>query len=162
MSENEQASAEQQGPQFAVQRIYLRDASLESPNAPQIFTKGWQPEVSLDMNTQSKNLGDNVYEVVLTLTVTVKNAGDVAFLVELQQAGIFSIAGLGEMEMAHTIGAFCPNILFPYAREAVDSLATKASFPPIMLAPVNFDALYAQKMAEAQAAAQAAQEAGQH
>lgn len=148
MPENEQAAAEQQAPQFAVQRIYLRDASLESPNVPAIFTKPWQPEVGLDMNTQSKNLGENVYEVVLTLTVTVKTAGDIAFLIELQQAGIFSIAGLGDAELGHTIGAFCPNILFPYAREAVDAMATKASFPPIMLAPINFDALYAQKVAE--------------
>lgn len=161
MSENEQnaASQEQQSPQFSVQRVYIKDASFESPNAPEIFMSPWQPEVGLEMNTQTNQLGENAFEVVLTLTVTVKNEDKTAFLVELQQAGIFAIAGLGEAEMHHTLGAFCPSILFPYAREAIDSLVTKASFPALMLAPVNFDALYAQQMAQAQ---QQAGEEAQH
>ncbi|EAR60032.1 protein-export chaperone SecB [Neptuniibacter caesariensis] len=157
MSENEQnaASQEQQGPQFSVQRVYIKDSSFESPNAPEIFMSPWQPEVGLEMNTQTNQLGDNAFEVVLTLTVTVKNEDKTAFLVELQQAGIFAIAGLGEAEMHHTLGAFCPSILFPYAREAIDSMVTKASFPALMLAPVNFDALYAQQMAQQQAGEEA-------
>jgi preprotein translocase subunit SecB len=156
MSENEQntASQEEQGPQFAVQRVYVKDSSFESPNSPEIFTTPWQPEVGLEMNTATKQLGDNAFEVVLTLTVTVKNADKTAFLVELQQAGIFAIAGLSEQEMHHTLGAFCPNLLFPYAREAIDNMVVKASFPALMLAPVNFDALYAQQMAQQQAAAE--------
>lgn len=149
MSENEQnAQSEAQAPQFAVQRIYVKDSSFESPNAPSVFTKPWQPEVNLDMSTRTEQLGAGAFEVILTLTVTVKNDNETAFLVELQQAGIFTIAGLGEQELHHTLGAFCPNILFPYAREAIDSMVTKASFPPLMLAPVNFDALYAQQMAQ--------------
>lgn len=133
-------------PQFAVQRIYIKDASMESPNSPQVFLKPWEPEINMDMNTEVKTLDDTNYEVVLTLTVTAKNDGETAFLVELQQAAIFSIAGLNEQELHHTLGAFCPNILFPYARESIDTLVTKASFPPVMLAPVNFDALYAQQL----------------
>lgn len=157
MSENEQnQAAEAQGPQFAVQRVYLKDASLESPNAPEVFTKAWQPEINLDMNSRTQQLGEGAYEVVLTLTVTVTNEGENAFLTEIQQAGIFTIAGLEEAELHHTLGAFCPNILFPYAREAIDNMVTKASFPPLMLAPVNFDALYAQQLAQQQAQAEGA------
>lgn len=157
MAENEQNQApEAQGPQFAVQRVYLKDASLESPNAPEIFTKAWQPEINLDMNSRTQQLGEGAYEVVLTLTVTVKNEDETAFLTEIQQAGIFSISGLEEAELHHTLGAFCPNILFPYAREAIDNMVTKASFPPLMLAPVNFDALYAQQLAQQQSQAEGA------
>ncbi|MEM5537852.1 protein-export chaperone SecB [Neptuniibacter pectenicola] len=152
MADNEQNTApqEEQGPQFAVQRVYIKDASFESPNSPAIFMSPWQPEVGLEMNTQTNQVGENAFEVVLTLTVTVKNDDKTAFLVELQQAGIFAISGLGEQEMHHTLGAFCPGILFPYAREAIDAMVIKASFPALMLAPVNFDALYAQQMAQAQ------------
>ena len=106
------------------------------------------------MNSRTQQLGEGAYEVVLTLTVTVKNDNDTAFLAEIQQAGIFTIAGLEEGELHHTLGAFCPNILFPYAREAIDNMASKASFPPLMLAPVNFDALYAQQLAQQQAQAE--------
>ncbi len=147
MSEN------QQQPQFALKRVYLKDASLETPAAPQIFTKPWQPEVNLDINTKSQALDEQHFEVILTLTVTVKNSDETAFLVEVQQAGIFLLAGLGDAETRHTLGAFCPNLLFPYAREAIDNLASKASFPALMLAPVNFDALYAQQLQKEQATA---------
>jgi len=104
------------------------------------------------MNTRTKSLDENHYEVVLTLTVTGKNGAETAFLVEVQQAGIFLIVGIEGPELHHTLGAFCPNLLFPYAREAVDSFVTRASFPPLMLAPVNFDALYAQQVKQQQAA----------
>lgn len=158
MSENEQNTANQeaQGPQFSVQRVYIKDASFESPNAPGIFTSPWQPEVGVELNTATQQLSDTAYEVVLTITVTVKNAEQTAFLVEMQQAGIFAITGLEEHELNHTLGAFCPSILFPYAREAIDSMVVKASFPALMLAPVNFDALFAQQVAQKQA------EAAQH
>jgi preprotein translocase subunit SecB len=155
--ENAQNGAQQAtGPQFSVQRIYLKDVSLEAPGTPAIFTSAWKPEINLDLNTRTRTLGENQYEVILTLTVTAKNDGNNAFLIEIQQAGIFQIAGLADAELNHTLGAFCPNILFPYARESVDGLATKASFPALMLAPVNFDALYAQQMQ--QKAAQAAEQ----
>lgn len=148
------ADEQQSGPQFGIQRVYLKDVSLESPNSPAVFTKQWQPDVNLDMNTQTKALGEDVYEVVLTLTVTGTNDGENAFLIEVQQAGIFVVGGMEEAETHHTLGAFCPNILFPYARETIDSLVTKASFPPLMLAPVNFDALYMQQLQQQQEAEQ--------
>lgn len=161
MAENEQNTQEQQAPQFAIQRVYLKDASFEAPNSPQIFTKQWQPEINLDMNTATSKLDDTVFEVVLTLTVTAKNEGDTAFLVELQQAGIFTVSGLADAELHHTLGAFCPSILFPYAREAIDNMVNKGSFPALMLSPVNFDALYAQQMQQ-QAAQETTEEAPQH
>ncbi|RAU16498.1 protein-export chaperone SecB [Nitrincola tibetensis] len=145
-------------PQFALQRVFLKDVSLETPAGPQVFTKAWQPDVKLDLNTKTNALDETHYEVVLTLTVTISNDGKTALLVELQQAGIFLISGLGEAELGHTLGAFCPNILFPYAREAVDSMMTRASFPPLMLAPVNFDALYAQQLQQKAAQQEAAPE----
>lgn len=153
MTEQLNGAAEQ--PQFALQRVYVRDLSFEAPKAPEVFRQAWQPAINVDLNTGSKELGDGFYEVVLTLTVTVKNGGEeVAFIAEVQQAGIFLIKGLEAAAMSHTLGAFCPNLLFPYAREALDSLVVRGSFPALMLAPVNFDALYAQEM-ERQAQAQA-------
>ncbi|PJE78393.1 Protein-export protein SecB [invertebrate metagenome] len=142
------AEQQQEQAQFSLQRIYVKDLSFESPKAPDIFQKQWQPEVKLDLNTSNRMLGEDAYEVVLSLTITVKNGAEdkqeTAFVVEVQQAGVFLVKGLDEEELHRTLGAFCPNILFPYAREAVDNLVLRGSFPPIMLAPVNFDALYLQ------------------
>ncbi|MBV4505222.1 MULTISPECIES: protein-export chaperone SecB [Pseudomonas] len=139
-------------PQFSLQRIYVRDLSFEAPKSPQIFRQQWEPSVSLDLNTRQKALEGDFHEVVLTLSVTVKNGDEVAFIAEVQQAGIFLIANLDAASMSHTLGAFCPNILFPYARETLDSLVTRGSFPALMLSPVNFDALYAQEMQRMQEA----------
>lgn len=148
---NGAAAAEPQGPQFSLQRIYVKDLSFEAPKSPEIFRQEWQPAVSLDLNTRQKPLEGDFHEVVLTLSVTVKTGEDVAFIAEVQQAGIFLIKGLDAASMSHTLGAFCPNILFPYAREALDNLVTRGSFPALMLSPVNFDALYAQELARQQA-----------
>gem|GEM_PF-9109 len=137
------AAQEEQGAQFSLQRIYVRDLSFEAPKSPEIFRHEWNPSVALDLNTKQKALEGDFHEVVLTLSVTVKTGEEVAFIAEVQQAGIFLIKGLEPQAMSHTLGAFCPNILFPYAREALDSLVTRGSFPALMLAPVNFDALYA-------------------
>ncbi|MCF6435310.1 MULTISPECIES: protein-export chaperone SecB [Pseudoalteromonas] len=155
--QNQNAAAEQQGAQFNIQRIYTKDVSFETPNSPAIFQKEWTPEVKLDMDTRSEKLDNNIYEVVLALTVTTTIGEETAFLCEIQQAGIFSIADIEEVQMAHMLGAFCPNILFPYAREAVASLVNRGTFPQLNLAPVNFDALFAQYMQ--QRAAQAEQTA---
>ncbi|MCQ4311534.1 protein-export chaperone SecB [Stutzerimonas sp. VN223-3] len=144
------AAQEEQGAQFSLQRIYVRDLSFEAPKSPEIFRQEWNPSVALDLNTKQKSLEGDFHEVVLTLSVTVKTGEEVAFIAEVQQAGIFLIKGLEAQAMSHTLGAFCPNILFPYAREALDSLVTRGSFPALMLAPVNFDALYAQEMARMQ------------
>ena len=149
------AAPEAQGPQFSLQRIYVRDLSFEAPKSPEIFRQEWTPSVELDLNTRQKPLEGDFHEVVLTLSVTVKTAGEVAFIAEVQQAGIFLISGLDAAAMSHTLGAFCPNILFPYAREALDNLVTRGSCPALMLAPVNFDALYAQELGRMQAAGNA-------
>jgi len=127
---------------FQIQRIYTKDVSFEAPNAPQVFQKEWEPEVKLDLDTASTLLADDVYEVVLRVTVTATVGEDTAFLCEVQQAGIFSVAGIDGNQMAHCLGAYCPNILFPYARECITSLVSRGTFPQLNLAPVNFDALF--------------------
>ena len=152
MSENTEntAAASEAEQQFTIQKIYIKDVSFESPNAPAVFTEDWKPDSNLELNTNGKKLEDNVYEVVLSLTVTVKNNDKVAHLVEIQQCGIFSVAGFNDQDLAHMLGSFCPNILFPYAREAVSDLVTRGGFPQLLLAPVNFDALYAQHLQQLQ------------
>lgn len=131
--------------QFALQRIYVKDASFESPMSPNAFRSGWSPKVNLELNSRHSSLQDDLYEVVLSLTVTTRNeAEEVLYLAEVQQAGIFMLKGFAEDVMGRTLGSFCPNVLFPYAREAIDGLVIRGSFPPLMLAPVNFDALYEQ------------------
>ncbi len=156
--ENQNSAAgntEQAAPQFAIQRVYTKDISFETPNSPAIFQKEWKPELKLDLDTRSAKLSDDTYEVVLALTVTATVEGQTAFLAEVQQAGIFTIGNLPEAQLAHTIGAFCPTTLFPYARESVANLVNRGSFPQINLAPVNFDALFAsyvQQKAKEQAA----------
>ena len=155
--------AEQQAAeQFAIQRIYVKDISYESPNAPAIFRKEWQPAIPLDLDTRSEKLDDNTFEVVLSLTVTARLEEEVAFLCEVQQAGIFSVPVLEDAQMAHMLASFCPNILFPYAREAVSNLVNRGTFPQLNLAPVNFDALFAQYVQKRQAEAQAQQGVTQH
>ncbi|MBV7317500.1 protein-export chaperone SecB [Shewanella sp. NIFS-20-20] len=141
---------EQQAPQFQIQRIFTKDVSFETPNSPNVFQKEWQPEVKLDLDTRSNKLAYDVFEVVLSLTVTATNGDETAFLCEVQQAGIFSVSGLTEPQLAHSLGAYCPNILFPYARELVGSLVARGTFPQLNLAPVNFDALFAQYVQQRQ------------
>lgn len=145
MSEDNQAQQENER-NFAIKRIYTKDISFETPNAPTIFTEQLQPETNLDLNSEVNALGEDHYEIVLTLTVTTKSGEKVAFLVEVQQAGIFHIKGFEKKELGPMIGAYCPNILFPYAREVISDLVSKGSFPQLVLAPVNFDLLYAQQL----------------
>lgn len=142
-------------PQFAIQRVYTKDVSFETPNSPAIFQKEWKPEIKLDLDTRSDKLADDTYEVVLAVTVTATVEGQTAFLAEVQQAGIFTIGNLPEAQLAHTIGAFCPTTLFPYARETVASLVNRGSFPQFNLSPVNFEALFASYVKQRQAEAQA-------
>ena len=131
--------------QFMIQRIYMKDLSFETHGTPKVFQKKWEPELSLDLNTRNTKLEDNVYEVTLTVTATVKNQGATAFLCEIKQAGIFTIQGAPENQLDHLLGSFCPNILFPYAREAITAEVIRGSFPQLVLAPINFDALYMQQ-----------------
>jgi len=144
-------------PQFALQRIYLKDASFEVPNAPRVFLQAWNPEISIDLATGMAQLEDgNHFEVTLSLTVTARNDNQVAFLVEVQQAGIFQAVGFPDEELAPLLGAYCPNLLFPYAREAISDLVGKGSFPQLLLQPINFDAVFAEnqrRLAEGDATA---------
>lgn len=144
----EQNNQQAQDAQFMVQRIYMKDLSFETNNTPDIFQKKWEPELSLDLNTQHNKLEEGVYEVILTVTATVKNQQENAFLVEVKQAGIFTIQGAATEQLDHLLGSFCPNILFPYAREAITSEVIRGSFPQLVLAPINFDALYMQQLEE--------------
>ena len=143
MSETEQ--------QFAVQRLYVKDASFESPLGAEVFTKQWNPEIQVDLGSKNNKLSDDQYEVVLSVTITGKMEGNTAFLIEVHQAGVFMIKGLEGEQLRRAISIMCPNLLFPYAREAVDGLALKGGFPAIGLQPVNFEALYVQALQKAQA-----------
>ncbi|ACS83997.1 protein-export chaperone SecB [Musicola paradisiaca] len=127
---------------FQIQRIYTKDISFEAPNAPQVFQQEWNPEVKLDLDTASTQLADDVYEVVLRVTVTATLGEETAFLCEVQQAGIFTVGGMEGQQLAHCLGAYCPNVLFPYVRECITSLVSRGTFPQLNLAPVNFDALF--------------------
>ncbi len=148
---NTAVAQEEVAPQFSLQRIFVKDLSFEAPKSPEIFREDWSPQVEMDLNTRQRSLEGDFHEVVLTITVTVKTTDEVAFIVEVQQAGIFLIQGLDEASKGHALGAFCPGLLFPYARETIDSLVVRGSFPALMLAPVNFDALYAQELERMQA-----------
>ena len=160
MSEEEKGAAASEAseqPQIMIQRVYLKDLSFESPSSPQSFSAEWKPEVGVDLNSQARQLNETSFEVVLRITITAKAEDKTVYLTEVQQAGLFHIANVPNESMGQVLGAFCPNILFPYAREAIDSLVQRGGFPALMLAPVNFDALYAQSMA--QQAAQAVEAA---
>jgi len=140
------ATAEEEGPQFAIQRIYVKDLSFESPSAPKIFLKEWQPELHMDVGTKTEAIDDDTHEVILTVTITVKVDGKTAFLVEVKQAGIFTIKDFPEDQVAPVLGSFCPNVLYPYARQVVTDAVVQGGFPQLYLAPVNFDALYQQHL----------------
>ena len=136
--------------QFSIQRIFVKDISLETPNSPMIFTEKWEPNVEFNLSSNATSVQENLFEVVLNITVTVKVSEKTAYLVEISQAGLFGLIGFPEEEMGPMLGSFCPNTLFPCAREVISDLVIKAGFPPMLLAPVNFDALYAQHMQQMQ------------
>jgi len=160
MSENDQASAATTNnapeQEFGLQRIYTKDVSFETPNSPDVFTQDWKPEINMNLQTSSRSIGSDVYEVVLHITLTCKMGEKTAYLCEVQQAGIFGVRGFDEAEMGHMMGAYCPNVLFPYVREVISDLVTKGSFPQMVVSPVNFDALYQQQLQQ-----QASQKEGQ-
>lgn len=140
--------------QFAIQKIYVKDVSFETPNSPAIFTENrWEPEVNVQLNSRAAPMADQMHEVLLSVTITAKLGDKTAYLVEVQQAGIFRTEGFEQPQLNHLLGSFCPNILFPYVREAISDMVTRGGFPQLLLAPVNFDALYAQHMQQQQDAA---------
>jgi preprotein translocase subunit SecB len=142
-------------PSFGIEKLYVKDLSLEVPNAPAIFLEQDAPEVSIQLNTAGQMVGENAYEVVLTVTVTAKLGEKTVFLVEVGQAGVFRIVNVPEEQLEPLIAIACPNVLFPFAREAVSDAVVRAGFQPIVLQPVNFEGMYMQRLQEQQEAAAA-------
>lgn len=139
-----------QQPTFGIEKIYVKDLSLEIPHAPEVFLSGEQPQVDVQLHNEGKAIDDGMYQVVLTVTVTAKAGEKTLFLVEVAQAGVFQIRNLPEPDLEPFLATACPNILFPYARETVSDIVGRAGFPPVYLAPVNFEAIYLQRLQQAQ------------
>jgi preprotein translocase subunit SecB len=149
MADNEQQAADRQ---IGIQKIYVKDFSFESPKTPQVFGQtDWNPKTDLNLRSSHTSIADDHHEVVLTITIEARQNEETVFLVELQQAGLFNIAGYSDEEFKAIVGSFCPNILYPYAREAISGVVAKGGFPEFILQPINFDALYAQGVAQAKA-----------
>lgn len=136
-------------PSFAIQRVYLKDLSFETPMGVEAFAQSEKPKIQQELNVQVERLEGDLYEVVLLLTVTAHMQDRVAFLVEVKQAGLFKIAGFDKTQLSQLINSNCPQILFPYAREVIDNTLSRGSFAPLMLPPVNFDAAFAQAVSQA-------------
>lgn len=154
----EQQAAEKQ---ISIQKIYLKDFSFESPNSPTVFMSGdWTPKTNLNLRSSHTPGQNDQSEVVLTITVEAKHEDKTLFLIELHQAGLFQISGYDEDEFDVVVGSFCPNILFPYARESISAIITKGGFPEFVLQPINFDALYAQSKQQREAEAGGAASSG--
>jgi len=144
------AAEQQQQAQFQLQKIYLKDASFELPNAPQVFQEDGQVEIKMNLAQKVEKLAEGVQEVNLTVTVTATIGEKTAYLAEVQQAGIFAITGLNEQSEHAALNTLCPHTLFPYARRVITDLVADGGFPPLVLQPINFDQIYAQRMQEAQ------------
>ena len=134
----------------------MKDISFEAPNSPSVFKQAFKPKVNLDLNTTSQKVADDQYEVVVKVTAQVNDSetGTTSFLAEVEQAGLFRISGIEGAQLEQTLGAFCPNLLFPYARECVDNLVNRGGFPPLMLEPIDFASLYARQVQNAKGDAQ--------
>ena len=140
--------SEQAKQQFDIQKLFVRDLSFESPQAPVIFTEKWQPSTDVNLSSRYDELDDDHYLVDLKIQITAKQNDKVCFLIEVVQSGIFLLKGFAEEQLGQLLNSYCPNTLFPFAREVISESVTKGGFPPLVLAPVNFDALYAQKLAK--------------
>lgn len=162
--ENAQNDQQQTGGQlFNIAKLFLKDVSFEAPNAPQIFQSGeWAPQVNVDLGTSARGIGEQAYEVILTVTVTAKLGEKTAYLCEVKQGGVFQLGGFDNEALQGILGSYCPSILFPYAREAVSDLVGKGGFPQMILGPVNFDALYAQRLQESKQAGAASAPSERH
>ena len=150
--ENQAAATDDAATQgkFGLQKIYVKDVSFEIPNSPMVFQEEWEPSVNMDIGNTASKIAEDIFEAVLSVTITVKSGEKTMYLIEAQQAGIFHIAGLPDESINKMLATTCPNILFPFARETISDLVTRGGFPQLLLAPVNFDALYAQKEYQAQ------------
>lgn len=146
MTEEQQGAGSERN--ISIKNIYLKDSSYEAPNTPEVFNSQTAPEIEMDISVQSRNLGGDVFESVVSITVTAKFGEQTGFLVEVQQGGVFEITGFGNDEIGPVLGIYCPNVLFPYAREAVANFVSKGGFPQLMLEPVNFEAMFAAHLEE--------------
>ena len=144
--------AEEQQPSFQIEKIYVKDASLEIPGAPQVFLEAQGPQLEIQVRNESAQFADGLYEVAVTVTVTAKAGEKTLFLAEAAQAGIFSVRGVPQEDLEPLLAVACPTILYPYARETISDLVTRGGFPPVLLAPVSFEALYAQRLQQQAAA----------
>jgi preprotein translocase subunit SecB len=153
---------QQQQPVFGIEKIYVKDLSLEVPNAPEVFLQREAPQVSIELSNSAKALEEGLFEVAITVTVTSKIEDKTVFLVEVAQAGIFQVSNIPNENMEPLLAITCPNILFPYAREAVSDLVVRAGFPPVLLNPINFEALYMQQKQQAQQPVAGAESATTH
>jgi preprotein translocase subunit SecB len=149
-AENQKPTAEPGEGRFLIQKIYIKDISYEAPHTPETFRVEWRPNIDVQLNSDAKGIAENLYEVVLRITVTAKVGENTAFLVEVHQAGIFGVAGFPPDNLKAILGSYCPNVLFPYAREAISDFVSRGGFPQLLLAPVNFDALYLKHLQEGQ------------
>ena len=153
---NENLAAEQEAqPGFGIEKLYVKDASIEVPNAPQIFTERTAPQVNVEIGNLAQKLDEGIFEVAIKVTVTAKIGDKTAFLVEATQAGIFAIRNVPAENLEPILAVTCPNILFPYVREAVSDMVTRAGFAAVLLNPINFEALYMQQKQQAENAAKA-------
>ncbi len=158
----ENASTEKEAARFVIQKIYTKDISFETPNTPDIFREEWKPTLDLQLGNEYKRIDEDNHEITLTVTVTAKVGDKVAFLAEVKQSGVFSLTGYSDQEMGPLVGSYCPNTLFPFAREVISDIVIKGGFPQLVLAPVNFDALYMNQIEQAKQQAAAAATATTH
>jgi preprotein translocase subunit SecB len=149
----ENAPKEQEAARFVIQKIYTKDISFETPNTPNIFREEWKPTLDLQLGNEYTRIDEDNHEITLTVTVTATVGDKVAFLAEVKQAGVFSLTGYSDQEMGPLVGSYCPNTLFPFAREVISDIVIKGGFPQLVLAPVNFDALYMNQIEQAKKAA---------
>lgn len=150
-AESTGSSPRSTGGEFSIKKIYCKDVSFEAPNTPGIFQAEWKPDVDVRLDSESRKLAPGEYEVILTVTITARVDGTVAFLAEVKHGATFRITGLTSSELGATLGSFCPSIIFPYTREVISDLVIRGGFPQFLLAPVNFEALYTKHLAEQQA-----------
>lgn len=141
-----ESAAQSDGPQFGIQKLYVKDVSFEAPNSPEVFREQWQPDIQVGLNNKSERVDEGVYEVILTVTVTAKQGEKTAFLAEVQQAGLFVIRNVNDEQLSVMTGSYVPTVMFPFARQAVCDLVVMGGFPAVLLNPINFDALYQQQL----------------
>ena len=153
--ENAATTGDEQAPMFQLQKLYVKDVSFEVPNAPKVFQESGESEVKLNLNQRANDIGKDLYEVVLTITVTASAKDSTVYLAEVSQAGLFMISGFNDQAHHAALNTMCPATLFPYARTVVTNLVTDGGFPPLVLQPINFDAIYGQRLQQAKTDAEA-------